>query len=305
MLTTIIIPVLSLVAVFLFAVGKFSNHIRQTTDDKFRDYLHRFTKTPWRGLWVGTFFTALVQSSTATTVILVSIVGAGVMPFVNSLGVIFGANIGTALATQLVALKLSVVAPYIIIVGYLFTNFIPRYKKLGKPIFYFGLIFFSLYLINLYVEPLKDSELALSLFASISNIYLAILFGFIFTAIIQASLVTSSLAVLLAGAGVLSFEQAIGLILGANLGTTTTAMLASIKLDVNAKKVAMAHFLFNFLGVLLLIPVYSYFVELVKWIGGGLDQEVATANILLNVLSAIIFLIFIKPFKKLIELTVR
>lgn len=304
MLTTIIIPVLSLVTVFLFAVGKFSNQIRQTTDSKLRYYLDKFTKTPFRGLLVGTFFTALVQSSTATTVILVSIVGAGVMPFVNSLGVIFGANIGTALATQLVAMKLSVIAPYIIIVGYFFSNFIPRFKKLGKPIFYFGLIFFSLYLINLYVEPLKDSELALSLFASISNIYLAILFGFIFTAIIQASLVTSSLAVILAGAGVLSFEQAIGLILGANLGTTTTAMLASIKLDVNAKKVAMAHFLFNFLGVLLLIPVYDYFVALVSWIGGGLDQEVATANILLNVLSAIVFLIFIKPFKKLVDLTV-
>jgi phosphate:Na+ symporter len=304
MLTTIIIPVLSLVAVFLFAVGKFSNQIRLTTDDKFRDYLHRFTKTPWRGLWVGTFFTALVQSSTATTVILVSIVGAGVMPFVNSLGVIFGANIGTALATQLVALKLSVIAPYIIIVGYLFTNFIPRYKRLGKPIFYFGLIFFSLYLINLYVAPLKESELALSLFASISNIYLAIFFGFIFTAIIQASLVTSSLAVLLAGAGVLSFEQAIGLILGANLGTTTTALIAAIKLDINARKVAMAHFLFNFLGVLMLVPVYGYFVDLVQWIGGGLDQEVATANILLNVFSAIIFLVFIKPFKKLIDWSV-
>ncbi len=305
MLTTIIIPVLSLVAVFLFAVGKFSNQIRHTTDNKLRHYLDKFTQTPFRGLLVGTFFTALVQSSTATTVILVSIVGAGVMPFVNSLGVIFGANIGTALATQLVALKLSVVAPYIIIVGYLFTNFIPRYKSWGKPIFYFGLIFFSLYLINLYVEPLKDSELALSLFSAISNIYLAILFGFIFTAIIQASLVTSSLAVLLAGAGVLSFEQAIGLILGANLGTTTTAMLASIKLDINAKKVAMAHFLFNFLGVLLLIPVYGYFVNLVQWIGGGLDQEVATANILLNVLSALVFLVFIKPFQRLIDFVVR
>ncbi|MES3005054.1 MAG: Na/Pi symporter [Patescibacteria group bacterium] len=304
MLTTIVIPVLSLVAVFLFAVGKFSNQIRQTTDDKLRHYLNKFTKTPFRGLLVGTFFTAIVQSSTATTVILVSIVGAGVLPFVNSLGVIFGANIGTALATQLVALKLSAIAPYIIIVGYLFSNFSERYKKLGKPIFYFGLIFFSLYLIGLYVEPLKDSQLAISLFSSISNIYLAILFGFIFTAIIQASLVTSSLAVLLAGAGVLSFEQAIGLILGANLGTTTTALIAAIKLDVDAKKVAMAHFLFNFLGVLMLIPVYGYFVDLVKWIGGGLDQEVATANILLNVFSAIIFLIFIKPFKRLIDLTV-
>jgi len=305
MLTTIIIPVLSLVAVFLFAVGKFSNQIRHTTDDKLRYYLNKFTKTPFRGLLVGTFFTALVQSSTATTVILVSIVGAGVMPFVNSLGVIFGANIGTALATQLVALKLSVVAPYIILAGYLVTNFSEKYKKFGKPVFYFGLMFFSLYLIGLYVEPLKDSQIINDLFFNVSNIYIAILFGFVFTAIIQASLVTSGLAVLLAGAGVLSFEQAIGLILGANLGTTTTALLASIKLDVNAKKVAMAHFLFNFLGVLLLIPVYGYFVDLVQKIGGGLDQQVATANILLNVLTAMIFLIFIKPFRKLIDLVVR
>ncbi|MDP1624923.1 MAG: Na/Pi symporter [bacterium] len=300
-LTTVVMPVLALVLIFLFSIQKFSNQIRKIAGEKFKGYLNAFTETPIKGFLAGTFFTALVQSSTATTVLVVSLVNAGVLTFYKALGVIFGANLGTSLITQLVAFNVANIAPYFIVLGFLVGYLGRGYKHWGKPIFYFGMVFLSLSLITSYVEPLRTNPEVLVFFANITNIYWAIIVGTIFTIIVQASTVTSGMTVLLAASGLLSMEQAVGLILGANLGTTVTALVASIGMNNAAYKAALAHFLFNLIGTIILLPFVVPFSALIGSLGGSLEHQVANIHLIFNFLMAVTFLIFISPFEKLVN----
>jgi phosphate:Na+ symporter len=300
-LTTVVMPVLALVLVFLFSIQKFSNQIRRIAGDRFKAALNTLTETPIKGFLAGTFFTALIQSSTATTVLVVSLVNAGVLTFYKSLGVIFGANVGTSLITQLVAFDVANIAPYFIILGFLVGYLGRGYKHWGKPIFYFGLVFLSLSLISSYVEPLRTDPDVLAFFSGITSIYWAIVVGAVFTFVVQASTVASGMTVLLAGSGLISMDQAVGLILGANLGTSVTALIASIGMNNAAYKAALAHFLFNFIGTLLLLPFVDQFNALVASLGGSLEHQVANMHLVFNLLSAVVFLMFIRPFERLID----
>lgn len=304
MLSEIIIPVLSLIAIFLFGVQKFSKQIHQAADEGFGRLLRTATSTRLRGLLLGTTFTSIIQSSTATTVILASLVSAGMLPFENSLGVIFGANIGTTVTSQLIAFHIPNVAPYLILLGFIITYVGRSHQTLGKAIFYFGLIFFSLSLISLYLEPIKGNPEALSLFSNVSSIYGAMLIGAFFTAVIQSSSVTAGLTIVLAGSGLLNLEQAIGLVIGANLGTTTTTLLASLTMHVGARRVAMAHFLFNLIGIVLFLPIIGGYVMFIANLGGPIEQQIANAHIIFNISCAALFMIFTKPFFRLMNFIV-
>ncbi|MFA7302483.1 MAG: Na/Pi symporter [Candidatus Paceibacterota bacterium] len=300
LVTGIVIPVLTLVVIFLFGVQKFSKQINQAAGEGFKRLLGQVTATPLRGVALGALFTAAIQSSTATTIILIALVDKSVLSFASSLGVILGANIGTTITSQLVAFHVTNIAPYFVLIGFLVTYFGRSYKHLGKPIFYFGLIFFSLSLIALYIEPVKEAPELLALFSNITSIYSAIAVGLIFTAIIQSSSVTSGLVVLLVGAGLLNLEQAIGVMFGANIGTTATALLASFPLSYKARRVATAHFLFNVLGVLCFLPFVGAFIALVRSLGGTTTQVVANAHVIFNLISAGVFLLVLRPFETLV-----
>lgn len=269
LVTGILIPVLSLVVIFLFGVGKFSKQINQAAGERFKRVLTTLTKTPLRGAALGAGFTALTQSSTATTLILVGLADAGLISVFHSLGVIIGANVGATVTSQLVALKAANFAPFFILLGFLVSQFGGSYKRWGKPIFYFGLIFFSLSLISLYIEPVKSDPYIISLFAHLDSVWSALLAGLLFTTVIQSSSVTSGLVVLLVSGGLLSVSQAVPVILGANIGTTATTLLASLGLGAKAKKVAVAHFFFNLLGVAAFVPFLSRFTEFVVSLGGA------------------------------------
>lgn len=303
MISGVIIPILSLVAIFLFSVHKFSDHIQRIAGDKFKSFLHSFTSTPVRGFGLGVLFTSLIQSSTATTVILVSLVHAGLLSFQNSLGVIFGANIGTTITSQLVALNVGNVAPYFVLLGFIFTFSKGRYRIFGKPIFYFGMMFFSLSLISVYLGPMKENAEVLAMLSRVSNFPLAVLVGLAFTAIVQSSSVTSGMVILLVGNGLLGFEQAFGMIIGANIGTTVTALIASILMNVEAKKVALAHLVFNVLGFFLFFPFEGMLSRAIEVLGGSASQQVANAHLLFNLICGVMFLILVRPFGKLINVT--
>lgn len=301
LLTGIIIPVLTLVAIFLFGIQKFSKQIEQAAGPKLKNLLTASTKTPLRGIVSGTAFSALVHSSTATTVILVGLVSAGFISFSNSLGVILGANIGTTITAQLVALDVPNFSPYIVLLGFLITYLGRSYRHLGKSIFYFGLVFFSLSLISLYIEPVKSNPEIIRIFSELDSPQAAILAGLIFTAVIQSSGVASGLVIILVGAGLLDMQQAIGVILGANIGTTATALIASLGLNRVAKKTAVAHLLFNVIGVALFFPFIGNLADFSASLGGSTQQAVANAHLIFNLVSAVIFLIFLKPFERLIN----
>lgn len=273
--------------------------------DRMREILHSLTSTPLRGTMIGTVTTALFQSSTATTVLTVGLVDAGLISFTASLGVIFGANIGSTVTTQLIALNLASIAPVILITGFILERIKVKWQKHGRSLFYFGLVFFSLAVMVLFIEPLKDNPTLLSILSSISSMGEAILVGFLVTAVIQSSGVVSGLSVILVSQGLLTFEQAIGIILGANIGTTVTALIAALPLHTNARRAAMAHLLFNALGVIIILPFLSPVLTFIKYIDGATAQEVANFHLLFNIASALLFLIFIKPFARLVSLIIR
>lgn len=296
----ILSSIIAVIFVFLFAVEKFSNQIQRLAGDKFKSIIQNLTSTPFKGTVIGTVITAIMQSSTATTVMAISLVQGGVMPFANSLGVIFGANIGTTITTQLIAFQLLEVAPFILVVGFILMKIQSKYQHFGKPIFYFGLIFSSLFIISVLVEPFKNNPILIDLLAKSSGVYLSILVGFIVVAVLQSSALVTGMVVIMSGAGLMGFDQAFAIILGANVGTTTTALIAASIMDKGAKRAAMAHFMFNVLGVVFILPFLDYFASIIQTFSNSLDVQVALAHLVFNILSAVIALIFVKQFEKLI-----
>jgi len=297
----VLMAVISVLILFLFSIRRFSEEVQRVAGKNFKKLLTKITSTPLRGTFVGAAVTSVIQSSSATTVILIGLVGAGLISFKNSLGVIFGANIGTTVTSQLVAFKLTAIAPVFIILGFLVEVFGRKYKIFGRAIFYFGLIFFSLFLISVYLEPISESQEVIDTLSSLSNIFLAILAGAIFTFLVQSSSITSGLVVVLASQGLLTLYSSIGIIFGANIGTTTTALIASIGSNEAGKKTAIAHFLFNVIGVIIFLPLILPFIDIVQSFGGSLERQVANAHLIFNVIVTIIFLVFINTFYKSVE----
>jgi len=296
----IFVSIIAVVFVFLFAVQKFSRQINYLEGNKFKNILANFTSKPIYGVFTGTVITSILQSSTAVTVMLVSLVHGGILTFESSLGIIIGANIGTTITTQLVALKILNIAPYVLILGFFIMKWKGTYQKYGKSIFYFGLIFSCLFLMSVLVAPLQDSSLIASMIAKTSNIFIAILVGFLLANILQSSSITTALIVIFASSNLLDFSQAFGIILGANIGTTTTALIASLVVDKHGKRVAVAHFLFNLLGVIIFFPFINIFTNFIVNISLSTAQHVAMAHLIFNLIMAVIFLIWIKPFTRLI-----
>ncbi len=285
---------------FIHGIENFSRKVLHLAGDRFRKLLSRATKNRFTGGLVGMLFTALIQSSTATTVITISLVSAGLIPLAQSLGVIIGANVGTTVTAQLVAFKLTAYAPIFIIIGFILSFFGRSYRYIGKGIFYFGLVFFGLNLISEAITPLKGHPVVIDLFSNFANPYLALLTGLFFTALVHSSSVATGLVVVLAASGVLSLEQGIPILLGTNIGTTMTAFYTSFRLNVFAKRAALAHAIFNFMGVILIWPFVSPFAHFIASFGGSQAQQIANAHTIFNVVAAVLFLFLITPLKKLV-----
>ena len=253
------------IILFIFGLEHFSKEIEQISGDKFRRSLSKATSIPLLGAAIGALVTAVIQSSSATSVIAISLVNAGVLSFKNSVGIIFGANVGTTVTAQLVAFKLTSFAPVFIILGFLLSLTKSRLSIFGKSVFYFGFVFFSLNLISAALQPLQNEPELIQYLTQPQSPYLAILVGCLFTAIVQSSSVTTGLVIVFAQQGLISLENAVPIMMGANVGTTATALLAMLNTDLAAKKTAFSHFLFNVGGVLLFLPLLLIF-------GGRLNE---------------------------------
>ena len=289
------------VILFIFGLENFSREIEAITGERFRKSLSRATRVPVVGVAIGALVTAVIQSSSATSVITISLVNAGVLSFKNSVGIIFGSNIGTTLTAQLVAFKLTAFAPVIIIIGFLLSLTRNRLSVFGKAIFFFGFVFFSLNLISSSLEPLRNNEALIELLTQPQFPIYAILFGCLFTAVVQSSSVTTGLAIVFTQQGLLGLENAVPLIMGANIGTTATALIAMFNMDTAAKKTALTHFLFNFGGVLIFLPFLLIFGHRLNEV--TMEPAIALANIHLvfNVMTSLIFILLLGPFTRLID----
>lgn len=289
------------IILFLYGIEQFSREVQIAAGDHLRAIIQKLTKTPVRGTIAGTLVTALVQSSTATSIITVGLVNAGVISFASSLGIIFGANLGTTLTTQLVAFNLTAFAPLFILIGFVIGLIPGRYRIFGRPVFYFGLVFFSLSLISNVMAPYRTDPQLIALVAMMDTVFLQLAFGFIITNIFQSSSVTTGLVVVMSQNGLITPEIAIPILLGANLGTPTTSLLVAAQMNTSAKRTAVAHFLFNFIGVLIFLPFLPLFVSLIISLGGDAGQQVANSHLIFNLVCCVIFLILVRPFERIVR----
>jgi len=298
---TIIMTGLTAIILFIFGLQNFSAEIQQLAGERFRRTLSRATSFPLIGLLIGAGVTAVIQSSSATSVIAISLVNAGVLSFKNSIGIIFGSNIGTTVTAQLVAFKLTAFAPLLIIAGFVVSLVRSRIAIFGKSIFYFGFVFFSLNLISTALQPLQNDAALVNYLVQPQNPFLAVLVGCAFTAVVQSSSVTTGLAIIFAQQGLLSLENAVPIVMGANIGTTATALMAMFNMDLAAKKTAFSHFLFNVGGVVIFFPVYLLFGHYLDTI--ETDPAIALANIHLafNLGTSLVFILLLGPFTRLVE----
>ncbi|WFN37604.1 Na/Pi cotransporter family protein [Methanomicrobium antiquum] len=288
------------IILFLYGIEQFSKEVQLYAGEYFRGFIQRLTSTPVRGTLVGTLVTSVIQSSMATTVITVGLVNRGIISFVASLGIIFGANLGTTLTSQLIALNLTSFAPFFILAGFVISIAGGKYKVIGRPVFYFGLVFFSLSLISGVMTPYQNDPQLTGFVTAMDNIFIQILFGMIITIIFQSSSVTTGLVVVMAQNGLITPSMAIPVLMGANLGTPSTTLFVAYKMNTSAKRAAIAHFLFNFLGVLMFLPFLGPFTSIIESLGGNPGQQVANAHLIFNLICCVVFLLAIKPFEKLV-----
>lgn len=292
---------LTAVILFIFGLENFSKEIERLSGEHFRKSLSNATRWPIVGVAIGALVTMVIQSSSATSVITIGLVNAGVLSFKNSVGIIFGSNVGTTITAQLVAFKLTDFAPLFIILGFFLSLLRSRYSLFGRAIFYFGFVFFSLNLIGTSLAPLQNAPGVLSFLTEAHNPLIAILFGCIFTALVQSSSVTTGLAIILTQQGLISLENAVPLIMGANIGTTSTALIAMFNMDVAAKKAALSHFLFNVGGVILFTPLLFIFGYKLAEYTENPALVLANIHLIFNLSTSLLFTLAIGPFTRLVD----
>jgi len=293
-------------ALFLYGMEEMSSGLKRTAGNRMRSILAALTKNRVIAMFVGAVVTVVVQSSSATTVMLVSFVQAGLMTFVQSLGVILGADIGTTVTAQLIASNLGDYALLMVVIGFSMHTFGKKgaTKNVGDVILGFGLLFFGMKLMSDTMKPLRTYAVFIDIMRDMENPFLGILVGALFTSLIQSSAATAGIVIALAQQDILNLEAGIPLVLGANIGTCITAGLASIGTSREAKRVAMAHVLFKLAGVLLFIFWIPGFADLIRMLAerfdSGTARQIANAHTIFNVALALIFLPFTEHFSRLI-----
>lgn len=288
----------------LFGMKLAGEGLQRAAGAKLRNFLLTATGNRFKGVGVGAAITALLQSSSATTVMLVGFVGSGLMGLTQTMGVILGADIGTTITVQLLAFKVYDYAIGIVGLG-IITAFLGRsgrWKDIGQAILGFGFVFFALKLLIDTFEPVSQNPLMKEFLLGFSkDPFAGIIISALLTALFQSSAATLGIALTAAHSGILSIEAAVPIVLGANIGTTVTAIVSSLGATVDAKRVAMANVLFKVVGVLLVLPFLGFFTTLVGSSSPDAARQVANAHTFFNIGIAVLFLPFTGPFTRLVS----
>ncbi|HAK61235.1 MAG TPA: Na/Pi cotransporter, partial [Nitrospiraceae bacterium] len=291
------------ILLLLYGIKMVNDGLQQAAGPKIRSLLHSLTSNRLTAVGTGAFITGLIQSSSATSVMLVGFVSAGLMSFRQSLAVILGADIGTTITVQLIAFRVYDYAIILIGTGLAFVLFTKRhlYRNIGSGLLGFGFVFLSLKLMSDAMAPLRDSDLFRQvLIALVGTPFMGILLAAALTALIQSSAATLGIALALAVHGLIPLDAAIYIIFGANIGTCSTAVLASLRSPVEARRVAWAHVLFKVAGVALFLPFFPYFSSLVQLTAADLSRQIANAHTLFSVIISLVFLPFTGFFAHLV-----
>jgi len=301
---------------FLYGMKLMSEGLEKAAGAKMRGILEFFTQNRFIGMVVGIVFTVIIQSSNATTVMVVSFVNSGLMTLMQATGVILGANIGTTVTGQLIAFNLSDIAPLVVIIGVIMVMFSNKQnvnvKKIGEVILGFGILFMGLRIMGESMEAVKSSPAVLEFLSSLKSPFSAILVGFLITAVLQSSSATVGIILLMVSQGLLAFTICPFMILGCNIGSCVSALAAGLSGKKDAKRAALIHFLFNVFGAII------FAVILLAWKGfaatlldpvfpvkEAIPMRVALFHTIFNVVGTLVFIPFINLFVKLANLLVR
>jgi len=303
-------------ALFLFGMEQMTSALKMVSGERMRNLLARLTRNRFKAVFAGAFVTAIIQSSSVTTVLVVGFISAGLLSLQQSVGVIFGANIGTTVTAQIVAFKVTHYALALVAVGFGLVFFVKveRARQYGTMVMGLGLIFFGMQLMGDATNPLRAYPPFFDLMRGMGNPALAILLSAVFTGLVQSSSATTGITIVLASQGLITLETGIALILGANIGTCVTAMLAAIRKPTEAVQAAVVHVLFNALGVMIWLGFIDELATCVRWLSpaapgladaGKLAAEtprqIANAHTLFNIANMLLFLPFTAPLARLVQ----
>lgn len=307
-------------SLFLFGMEQMTKALKQFAGGRMKNLLAKVTKGRFRAVAAGAFVTAVIQSSSVTTVLLIGFISAGLLTLQQSIGVIMGASIGTTITAQIIAFKITQYALLLVAIGFVpvFFSKNERLQNIGALIMGLGLVLFGMELMSQATRPLRTYSPFISLMQQMANPLMGILIGAVFTAIIQSSSATTGVVIVLAGQGLISLEAGILLCFGANIGTCVTALIAAIGKQREAVQAAVFHVLFKVLGVLLWIFFVPQLASLTTWISPTdpnlvgvaklsyeAPRQIANAYTIFNVANTLVFIWFTAPMAWLVQLIVR
>ena len=313
----ILITLLGGLGLFIAGMYMMSHGIEKVAGARLRKILETFTKSRSLGLFVGLFFTAVIQSSSTATVMVVTFVNSGLMALSNACGIILGANIGTTVTALLVAFRLSAIAPLFAFAGAIMMNFIPNQmvKKTGEIVMGFGLLFLGISNMSGAMATLRDIPSVIAFLSSFTNPLLGVLMGFVITSIVQSSSVTVSILVVMGAQGLVDLRICMFIILGCNIGACSSAMLAAVPCNKDAKRAAMIHVLFNVFGTVLMYVLLLFFapqiedaIRFISGVGrdsGSLGRNIAFAHFIFKVFQVIVFYPFMDQIIKLTYVLIK
>jgi len=303
-------------ALFLFGMDQMADALKAVAGERMKDILGRLTTNRFMGAITGAFVTAVINSSSVTTVLLVGFISAGLMSLAQSVGVIMGANIGSTITAQLIAFKVTKAALLMIGIGFtmLFVSKHERIRQYGGMLMGLGLVFFGMSVMSDAMAPLRSYQPFMDVMQTMQNPLIGILVAALFTALIQSSAATTGIVIVMASQGFVNLPTGIALAFGANIGTCATALLAAIGKPREAVRAAVVHILFNIAGVLVWVGLIGQLADFVRWISphypelngaarlaAEVPRQIANAHTLFNVANTILFIGFTGQFARVAE----
>jgi len=290
---SIILSVTGGLALFLYGLHLLSRGLQKSAGDRVRVILEKLTNRPIKAVFVGLFITVIVQSSSVTTVTLVGLVNSGLMNLGQAVGVILGTNIGTTVTAQIISFKVGTMFFPLIALGFFLFFFSKKekYKNIGQSILGFGILFLGMHTMSSGVRPLRDSTFLINTLVNFGKVpVLGIIAGAVFTGIIQSSSATTGLVIAMGMERIIDLNSAIPIILGANIGTCITVLIASIGSSLSAKRAAVSHLIFNVIGVLLFFPFLKQLTQIASLTSPNLPRQIANAHTIFNITMTVIML---------------
>ncbi len=299
----IILSTLAGLILFLFAVNSLSKTIKIAIGERAKKWILKFTSNTFSSIMVGLLVTILLESSSAVIIIAIVLVNSKILSFRQAMGIALGANIGTTIGSQIIATNIGQYSPILMTIGFvlILVSKSGSINNAGKIILYFGLLFFGLFTMEKAVEPLKDQAFFLDWLKKTENPIIGALVGAMVTFLIQSSSATVGMVIVLSKKGLLSLSSGIAVMLGAELGTCSDTLFATINGSRAAIKTGLFHLTFNFLSIILGLIFFSPFVDLVKFISQNapIERIVANSHMIFNISGVLIFAWTIPIFEKI------